>query len=363
MLYTGAGVAPRTEVPVPRGATLTFEPLAEVVLPGADTPLFGPHVQAFLAAPHPGAAWLLSIKREVRGSAGHFFAETQSALREALKDLNVGWALDVLRLWPFPFNAVDTLPEDPFAEDLISVGFTESGEHGFRAETFGLAAFEQRELSFAFQGQNLLEEATILCAHLADYVMARAARVEHGHAMSFGFDKLVFASPHGLAPGPFRGWHPPFLQRVLSPQLFPGVGVLETLCTTGTASGAQADLTPALQRAWAQRQVVETHRLTGESPHQGDSASACSCCDAQTPLFGQRDEPRGSRHSGWKFQCLSGHPATMLGTVTLGELARRVPQIIPYLALPPGCTVTWDGSEVTVDTRRVRREADDDLDD
>jgi hypothetical protein len=362
-LYTQAGAAPRTDIPVPRGATLTLEPLTEVVLPGAETPIFGPHVQAFLAAPHPGSAWLLSIKRESRGGAGSFFAETQQSLRATLKDLNVGFGLDVLRLWPFPFTAVDTLPEDPFAEDLISVGFTESGEHGFRAETFGLAAFQQRELSFAFHGQDLLEEATVLCAHLADYVMGRAARVEHGHAMSFGFDKLVFSSPHGQASGPFRGWHPPFIQRVLSPEAFPGVGVLETLCTTAAGGAAQADLTPALQRAFSQRQVLDEHRLTGESPHQSDTVTACACAAADSPLYGHRDEPAGSRHSGWKFHCLSGHPAAMLGTVTLGELARRVPQIIPWLSLPPGCSVTWNNGSVTVDTRRARRAAEDDVDD
>lgn len=361
MLYTGAGAAPRTEVPVPKGATLSLEPLPEVVLPGADTPLFGPHVAAFQGARPPGGAWLLSMRREVHGGAGHFFAETQAAVREALRELNQGFGLDVLRLWPFPFSAVDTLPDDPFAEDLISVAFTESGEHGYRAETFGLAAFGQKELSFAFEGSDLLEEATILCAHLADYVMGTRQRVEHGHAMSFGFDKLVFASPQGAAAGPFRGWHPPFIQRVLSPELFPGVGVLEALCTTGTGAQAQPDLTPALRRAYAQRLVVEQHRLTGESPHQADSARACACASNDAPLFGQRDEPRGSRQSGWTFRCLSGHPPELLGSLPLGELARRLPRIIPYLALPPGCTVTFEGDEARVDTRRARR--DDDVDD
>jgi hypothetical protein len=182
--------------------------------------------------------------------------------------------------------------------------------------------------------------------------------------MSFGFDKLVFASPHGTAPGPFRGWHPGFIQKVLSPQLFPGVGVLETLCTTGTAAQAQADLTPALKRAWQQRVVVEKLRLTGESPHQGDTALACACASADTPLSGMRDEPRGSKQSGWVFQC-PGHPRSMLGTISLGELARRIPKIIPYLGLPPGCTLSWAGGddEPTIDTRKARRDPDDDLDD
>jgi hypothetical protein len=362
VIYTRAGAAPRTEIPVPRGATLTFEPLSEIVLPGADTPLFGPHVKAFQGSPHPTSAWLLSMQREVKGSAGTFFAETQAALRQALRNLQAGFALDVLRLWPFPFTAMDALPEDPFAEDLISVGFTESGAHGFRAESFGLAAFGQREVSFAFDGKDLLEDATVLCAHLADYVMGHAQRVEHGHAVSFGFDKIVFASPHGLAPGPFRGWHPGFIQRVLPPQLFPGVGVLEALCTTGTASEAQPDLTPALRRAHSQRALVEAHNLTGESPHQGDSALACACAGSED-LKGVREEPKGSRHSGWTFQCVTGHPKTMLGTITLGELARKLPQIIPVLALPPGCAVTWKDGKPMVDAHRVRRDLEDDLDD
>lgn len=360
VLYTRGGAAPRTQLPVPRGATLTLEPLAEVILPGTDTPLFGPHVQAFLGATAPDNAWLLSVRREVKGAAGSFFTDCQSSLREALRDLGPGFGLDVLRLWPFPFSAVDSLPEDPFAEDLISVGFTERGAHGFRAETFGLASFGQRELSFAFEGQDLLEEATVLCAHLADYVMARGQRVDHGHAMSFGFDRLVFASPDGPGQGPFRGWHPPFIQKVLPPQQFSGVGVLEALCATGSTGSPQPDLTPALWRAFVQRTIVEREGLTGESPHQADSALACGCAASDAPLFGQRDEPGGSRQSGWTFQCKQGHPPELLGTVALGELARRLPSIIPYLALPPGCTVTWAEGGVKVDSGRARRDDDTD---
>ena len=64
---------------------------------------------------------------EVKGAAGTFFAETQTALRHALLNLQSGFALDVLRLWPFPFSALDSLPDEfvPFPKSQMYFAIVE----------------------------------------------------------------------------------------------------------------------------------------------------------------------------------------------------------------------------------------------
>ena len=354
LIYTD-GARPRTDVAGARGASVAVAPLDPVVLPGADTPLFGPHAQA-LARFAPRAAWLVSVRKEVRGPAGTFYADAHAALRAALEPLEKGILLDVLRLWPLPLTEIEALPDDPFAEDLLSVGFHEQGGGRFRAETYGLAALGQRELTFEFKGRDLVEEATLLCAHLADYVMEKGRRVDHGHALSFGFDKLVFQAPDGGgAEGCFRGWHPPFVQRVLPQDLFPGVGTLRALCEE-SALGPEAELTAALTRALEQRKVNEAHAVFGDAPHHGDRAQACPCAGGANGLVGVRAEVHVPRHSGWTFTCARGHAESALGVTTLGELSRKLPQIIRFLGLPAGAKVTWGPGGPVVDASRVRRD-------
>jgi hypothetical protein len=76
-------------------------------------------------------------------------------------------------------------------------------------------------------------------------------------------------------------------------------------------------------------------------------------------VLGTRVEPQASRDSGWTFACVTGHSADELGVQSLGALAQRVPQILPYLALPPGCTVTLVDGTAKVDSRRAQRDEDD----
>src|SRR4051794_26522872 len=175
------GTAPRGDMVVPHGTIVTLEPIAAIPPFTSDDELFGPHAQPFVRAPRK-AAWLLSITREVKGGTGTFFADVHRLLLQSTRGLT-GWGLDVLRLWPFPLHKADELPDDPFAEDLFSVGFVEQGEHGFRAETVGLAKLDQRELSFQFAGRDLLEDAALFCAHLADWAMGQARRVGHDQTM------------------------------------------------------------------------------------------------------------------------------------------------------------------------------------
>src|SRR5438105_2643965 len=120
-------------MPVPRGVELSLSKLPDALLPSTDASLFGPHAAELLRA-RPRAAFVLSLTRETKGSAGSFFSDAQAMVAQSVQGLT-GWFLDVLRMFPLPLVQVVELPEDPFAEDLISVGFHEQGEHGYRAET------------------------------------------------------------------------------------------------------------------------------------------------------------------------------------------------------------------------------------
>lgn len=356
------GPPPRGDMIVPAGTFLTIEPIGAVIPFTADDELFGPHAQPFVRAPKK-KGWLISLSREVKSSTGTFFADSQKILVHATKGLT-GWGLDVLRLWPFPLHKADELPDDPFPEDLFSVGFAEQGEHGFRAETVGLAKLAQRELSFEFYGKDLLEDAALFCAHLADWAMGQGLRVGHEQTMAYGFDRVLFRAIEGAeAGGPFRGWHPPVIQRLLPEDRFQGVGVLQVYTFASTDHTPILDLSTTLRRTLEQRLVLEAESLTGESPHQSALADACACAGGPDGLRGVRHEPTTQKDSGWSFTCQKKHSTLDLGPLTLGELAHRLPQILKYLALPPGCSVEFLEKGVVIDSRAARRDEDDEPED
>jgi len=356
-IYTD-GPAPRGDVSVPRGIELSLTQIDPLIVPGVEAGLFGPHANEIVKF-KPRAGYLLALQRETKGSAGAFFADAQRVLSDAVEDLN-GWGVDVLKLFPFPLGGVGELPDDPFAEDLISVGFHEQGDHGFRAETFGLAKLGQREISFTFHGTELLEDAAILCSHLADYAMGQARRVEHKQTMSFGFDKLLFLAAEGDTNDSMRAWHPPLIQQLLPVPRFAGVGALRVLSVAAADEAPSADLSPVLQRALDQRLVLEEYDLTGESPHQTTTARACDCLGGDNGLKGERREPQSMKESGWTFSCIRPKVPHELKTVSLESLAARAPEILKYLALPPGCMLAWTPAGVEVDTHKVRRDDDED---
>jgi hypothetical protein len=356
------GPAPRGDMVVPPGTFMAIDPIPSIPSFSADDELFGPHAQPFVRAPKK-MGWLITVSREVKGSTGTFFADAHKILVHATKGLT-GWGMDVLRLWPFPLHKVDELPDDPFAEDLFSVGFAEQGEHGFRAETVGLAKLEQRELSFEFFGKDLLEDAALFCAHLADWAMGQGRRVGHEQTMAYGFDRVLFRAIEGVgAGGPFRGWHPPVIQRLLPENRFAGVGVVQVYTFASLGSEPSLDLSTTLRRALEQRTVLEAESLTGESPHQSALAEACACAGGPDGLRGVRHEPRSQKDSGWTFTCQKKHASSDLGSLTLGSLAHRLPQILKYLALPPGCSVEFLPNDVVIDSRAARRDEDDEPDD
>lgn len=336
---------------------ISLSELSDVVLPTKQDELFGPHAQAFLRF-KAKRAWLLTVSRDVRGGAGSFFVDARQALLESTQGLT-GFVLDALRLWPFAIaDAAEALSDEPLAEDLFSVGFTEMGEHGFRAETVGLAKLDQREISFEFKGKELLEDAALMCGHLADWAMEHGHRVQHGQSMAYGFDKLTFVAPGDQ--GSLRTWHAPLIQKLLPESVFPGVGVLEVKSVDG--EGKPQPLTVPLARALEQRLVLEEHDLTGDAPFQSTTAKVSGVIADLKGITAVRQEPTASKDSGWRLTSTVKHtegPNDRL--VTLAELVAQKGELLRYLALPPGVRLHWDAQgRLSVDTSKVQGELDDD---
>jgi hypothetical protein len=358
-----------TDGQAPASSELAASDFKVVALPGVprldqDAELFGPFAHELSGAlAEAKAAYLFYGTREVNRDAGSFFAVAHRLLASAVDGVR-GYGLDVLRLWPFPLAQAGELPEDPLAEDLFSVGLYERADEGFRAETFGLAKLGQREIVFEFRGRDLVDEAALMCGRLADYALAQSRRVGHAQTMSFGFDRVSFRASEGPdAGGPLRGWHAPFVQRVLPDELFGGVGQLEVHTYVPMSEQLSADLSLALRRAFEQRQVVEALELSGEGPHQSTEVRACACAGGEHGLRGFRQDPGSVRDSGWTFTCARPSPGTHeIGTGPLGGLVKRLPQILKYLSLPPGSVIEWHGERVAIDVIGGSGVEDDDED-
>lgn len=359
-IYTD-GSALADAFPAPANTDVYLGEMETIDLPAPGDELFGPHA-ALLSRFKPKRGYLLGLTREVKGASSSFFADARRVLIEATRGVN-GFALDVLRLWPFPLaNLDEALPEDPLAEDLFSVGFTEMGEHGYRAETFGFAKLGQRELSFEFKGRALLEEAALMCGHLADWLLEHGRRVDHGQSMSYGFDRITFFAAEGDAGGPFRGWHPPLIQKLLPASVFEGVGVLEVMASPEGAADEQHDLTLTLQRSLDQRLLLEELDLTGDSPHASSTAQVKGFITALSHLSAVREEPHASKDSGWRFTSRAEGDSGENGVTTLSEVVRRVPGLLRFLALPHGTRLEWDADgALKMDLSKARHE-DDELD-
>lgn len=361
-IYTdGSGL--NESFPAPTGTDVFLGEMGSLLRPGPQDELFGPHANKFLQA-KPRRGFLLGFRREVRTRSEPFFNEVREAVLAATAGLD-GWALDVLRLWPFPLSiAAEALPEHLLAEDLFSVGFTDMGQHGVRAETIGLSKLGQREITFEFGDPTLMEEAALMCGHLADWLLEHGKRIEHGQAMSFGFDRISFFAAEGNAGGPFRGWHPPLVQKLVPPELFAGVGVLEVRASPPGNHDQLEDLTIPLRRSLEQRLLLEELDLTGDSPHASSTAQVKGFIAELRSLVAVREESHSSRDSGWRFRSTVEGDSGENGVMTLGDLARRAPELVRFLALPHGVKLTWDAEgRLNVDRSRVHDEDDDSLDD
>ncbi len=348
--------------PSPTGTDVFLGEMGSLTLPGPRDELFGPHANIFQRV-KPKRGFLLGFRRKHRGRAETFFREVRTAVLRATLGLH-GVGLDVLRLTPFPLQtANEALPEDLLAEDLFSVGFTEMGEHGLRAETIGLSKLGQREITFEFTDPALMEEAALMCGHLADYLLDHNKRIAHGQSMSFGFDRITFFSAEGEAGGPFRGWHPPLVQKLVPEDLFPGVGVLEVHSYPPGNGEKREDLTIPLRRALEQRTLLEELDLTGDAPHSTSTAQVKGYITRLKELAATREESASSKDSGWRFRNTASESGEN-GVMTLGDLARRVPEIVRFLALPQGVKLTWNEEGVLdVDRTRVELDEEEPLDD
>ncbi len=353
-IYTD-GSSPVGTFDPPPGTEVFLGEMTELVVPGPADELFGPHAPLFTRF-HPTRGFLLGISREVPGRAGTFFDDARRVLLAASQGLT-GVGLDVLRLWPFPLKGVeDALPDELLAEDLFSVGFTEMGVHGFRAETFGFAKLGQRELSFEFTGRELIEEAALMCGHLADWLLDHGRRLESGDAMAFGFDRIGFAAAEGQI-GPFRGWHPALIQKLLPEALFPGVGVLEVQAWPDVSS-ARADVSIPLQRSLDQRLLLEELDLTGDSPHATATARVSGSVTSLHDLRMWREESIDAKDSGWRFSA-GRQDGPKQAVLSLAQVVERVPALIRYLALPFGVRLAWtETGTLEVDLSKTRREVD-----
>jgi hypothetical protein len=181
--------------------------------------------------------------------------------------------------------------------------------------------------------------------------------------MSYGFDRITFLAAEGGAGGPFRGWHPPLIQKLLPASLFEGVGVLEIMANPEGAPDAKYDMTLTLQRSMDQRLLLEDLDLTGDSPHADSSARVKGFITGLASLVAVRDEPHASKDSGWSFTSLADGDSGENGVTTLGVVVRRVPDLLRYLALPHGTRLAWDAKGVLkMDLSKARHE-DEDLED
>ncbi len=357
-IYTD-GAAPREGGPRPLAVEVSLRELPEVIIPGAQDELYGPNTTAFLRF-QPKRLFLLSVSRAVSGRAGRFFDEARQVLMEATKGLK-GIGLDVLRLWPFDLEAsAGAVPEETMAEDVFTLGFRERGIHGFRAETFGLSKLDQREISFEFTGKELADEAFLMCGRLVEWLLEHGGRVQPRQVMSFGFDRLVFLASESVTadPKPFRGWHPPLVERLIPQDLFPGVGVLE-IRSQGLAPSDEptVDLTECLTRSLEQRLLLEDLDLTGDPPHASATATVRGRLQELRSLRAVREEHLDRRDSGWRFERTEGHEGETT-PVPLAELTRQVPELTRYLALPWGIRLEWDGEgALKIDTSRMHQVA------
>ncbi len=361
-IYTD-GAALSDQFPSPTGADVFLGEMGSLLVPGAKDELFGPHVTAFSRTQHK-RGFLLGFRRESRGRAETFFNEVRTAVLAATKNVN-GFALDVLRLWPFPLDqAHDALPEHLLAEDLFSVGFTDMGQHGMRGETVGLSKLGQREISFEFSDRALMEEAAVMCGHLADWFLEHGRRVEHGQSMGLGFDRISFFAAEGNAGGPFRGWHPPLVQKLVPAHLFDGVGVLEVKASPPGLPDQLEDLTVPLRRAQEQRLLLEELDLRGDAPHASTTAQVKGFVTGLESLTAYREESTSSRDSGWRIRSTAEGDSGENGVMTLADLSRRAPDLVRYLALPEGVRLAWNAQgRLELDRSRVELDDDDDGDD
>lgn len=326
--------------------------LSPMILPSAEDELFGPYAEIFSRA-KPKCSFVVSFESTAPQKTERFFQTARSVMMQLVFGRK-GIGLDVLRLWPFPLEAIGkALPEELIAEDLYSVGFTSMGEHGIRAETIGFSKLGARELTFEFADRSLMDEAVHFCGHMADWLLEHGRQIVSGQTLAFGFDRLAFLAPETSSAEPFHGWHPPLVQKLLPAGHFPGVGVFEVhSVSVQQASEPREDLTLVLKRARAQSQLLEELQLRGDSPHASMSCRVQGAFVGLKSLVATRSEAATTKDSGWQFQASSSGAAVEMPLSGMVDIA---PDLVRFLALPPGVKVSWgESGAVTIDCSRIK---------
>jgi hypothetical protein len=83
---------------------------------------------------------------------------------------------------------------------------------------------------------------------------------------------------------------------------------------------------------------------------------------SMSSLKAWRAEPTTSQDSGWHFESqLADDSLPQEGVLKLGDLARRMPALVRYLALPPGVRMVWnEQGKLALDCARAQHLDDDD---
>jgi hypothetical protein len=363
------GSAVNRDVVCPPGISVYIEEPSHISI-APDDDFFGPWATQ-LSRQKAQRYFLLSIFTEDGTDIETFFKFVRSVFVSVTEGV-IGYGLDILRLWPFPLSALDeAFPEEFLPEDVLTVGFSELGEHRFRADTFGLAKIGQREVSFEFVGRELLEEAALFCGHLADWLVSTRKLVLSGQSIAFGYDEIKFVAPDGGTATAFRGWHAPLIQRLIPDHIFSGVGALRAVTVPPPVeeldtrqlqkSVPVADLTTPLRRSLDQRLMLEDCDLTGDSPHSSTLAHVRG--DLGTELksvLAWRAEPESSRDSGWRISSVDHAGKTQ--TTSLASIAWRVPELIRFFSMPFGSRLEWNSDGLlSLDLSHARAESDDDV--
>ena len=202
-------------------------------------------------------------------------------------------------------------------------------------------------MTFNFLGDELMDEAGTMCAHLADYAMTQSRRVTSGQSMTFGYDALWFRAFDG------KEAVSAFAAKVLGDEHRP-LPLLRAGASIPMSEAPAPDLTDALRRSLEQRLVLEEYEVPGDSPHQTSELKLCACAGGPEGLRGWREEPASAKESGWTISCRRRHLPQELAVLALGVAVQRHPQIFRYLALPPGSSLQWHNDRVLVDAAGQR---------
>ncbi len=82
------------------------------------------------------------------------------------------------------------------------------------------------------------------------------------------------------------------------------------------------------------------------APNANDAIMLCDRLDAADSFFAYREAPLDPNDSGWRFACLDPdhrHDEASSRLSNLRHLTARFPELVQYLALPPGWVVSREG--------------------